>query len=387
MDNISNLKTYYICDHCKRILRFNYLEPYHADYTCRCGRSARQDNSLLLNDLDSTIRGFGGSVAYYFYGSIEKNGDEYMIHTPMMRYRDARSKPTISHFIQNYICDKGGPHHRYNLMHADNGMIDLSCFCNERCQDEIEAINILSEYRCHFDDFIGWICSTLDEINKDRREQAKKKAEHSFGMALPIRDTKKYYYCPECGNIGCIETDTHWSERMIEQHGNFTSSVVVHEPIITNSVKCVECDDYMVELDADIALSIKKMNDLGIVTTYCCQGHYVNEHFFRLPNKSDGEDNYCVDHHIDLSYVSFFANNRDNEELVNIVADIAVNTDKYPHIRVDYIDEYHNPSPIFDMIYICTDVDEISEEAFNASKTEFIEFLGELIEKYGKVKQ
>ena len=377
---------YFLCDKCKRISRVIFI---NADLTpkgiCRCGLNNRVDQSDRLYDLDQAIRAFGGTLAYHFPGSIEECNGQYLVNLPMMRYRDVTARTTtISDFIRTYF-NRYNIGYSWSLASTDTGLKDLLFTADLKYSKESDAKKVLSEHRQFFNNLIDWLIEVLNAIESARREDAKKEAAQSFGLCMPIRDTKKYYYCPECGNIGYIGTDTHWSERMVEQYGKFSSSVAISEPVLTNDVKCVACDEFMIELDSDIALRIKSMNDHGIITIYCCQGHYVNEHTFQLP-KDPNTDNYRIDHHIDLPYVTFFANARDNKELVDIVADMSNKRDIYPHINVAFVDEFHQNSACYERVYINTDIDDISEESLNITKAEFVKFLDELIERCGNVK-
>lgn len=377
--------TYFLCDKCKRISRVIFINnDLTAKGICRCGLNNRVDQSDRLYELDQAIRRFGGVLVYHFPGSIEMDSDDYIIHLPMMRYRDVTARTTISDFIRTYF-NRYNIGYSWDLARTDTGLKDLLFTADLKYSKESDAKKVLSEHRQFFNNLIDWLIEVLNAIESARREDAKKEAAQSFGLCMPIRDTKKYYYCPECGNIGYIGTDTHWSERMVEQHGKFSSSVTISEPVLTNDVKCVACDEFMIELDSDIALRIKSMNDHGIMTIYCCQGHYVNEHTFQLP-KDPNADNYKIDHHIDLPYVTFFANERDNKELVDIVADMSNKRDIYPHINVAFVDEFHTESACYERVYINTDVDDISEGSLNITKAEFVKFLDELIERYGNVK-
>lgn len=383
MDNMSQ-HTYFLCDKCKRISRIIFINnDLTPNGICRCGLNNRVDQSDRLYELDQAIRSFGGMLIYHFPGYIEECNGQYLVNLPMMRYRDCNNMITDIIKLYSRCCDQK---YDYTCSCTDTGLIDFSIIGSVLLiSDKSKANLILSDYKRYFNAVMDQLISTLNAIVFARHEKRLREAKQPFEQIMGIKDIKKYYYCPVCHNMGYIKTDTHWSEKMVSQSGMFSGSVSISDPILTNHVRCIACDEYMVELDADIAPLIKAMNDHGIETIYCCQGHYEAEHSFQLP-RDDDNNSYDISYHSSLPYVTFYANKCDNKDLIDIVTGAASNTDKYPHIKVQFIDEDHNESDEYDRIYIYADMDEISEELLNTVKAEFIKFLEDFIERYGNHK-
>lgn len=375
-----NQHTYFLCDKCKHISRAIFI---NTDLTpkgiCRCGLNNRVDQSDRLYELDQAIREFGGRLIYHFPGSIEECNGQYLVNLPMMRYRDHNNMLTDIIKLYSLCHDQK---YDYTCSCTDTGLMDFGIIGSILLiSDKSKANLILSDYKRYFDTVIDQLIDSLNAIISARHERRLREAKQSFEQIMGIKDVKKYYYCPVCHNMGYIETDTHWSKKMVSQGGMFSGSVSISDPILTNHVKCIACDEYMVELDADIAPLIKAMNDRGIETIYCCQGHYEAEHSFQLP-RDDDNNSYDISYHASLPYVTFYANKCDNKDLIDIVTGVASNTDRYPHIKVQFIDEDHNESDEYDRIHIYADIDEISEESLNTAKAEFIKFLENFIDRY-----
>ena len=374
-------KQYIICDNCKRILTFkrpNSVIVNHKD-NCICGQPVRIDDSDDFNTLFDTIASFGGRLIYHFPGSIIECNGQYLVNLPMIRYRDSNN--TITDIIELYSrCHD--QKYDYTCSCTDTGLMDFSIIGSVlSISDKSKANLILSDHKIYFNTIMGHLIDSLNAIISARYEKRLREAKQSFGQIMSIKDVKKYYYCPTCGNMGYIKSDTHLSENKVNQSGIFSGSISISDPILTNYVICTACKKYMVELDVDIAPLIKAMNDHGIKTIYSCQGHREAKHSFQLPRENDN-NSYKISYYALLPYVSFYANKCDNKDLIDIVVELASSNDKYPHIMVEFVDEDRNESDEYDRIHICADMDEISEESLNISKAEFIRFLEELIERY-----
>lgn len=109
------------------------------------------------------------------------------------------------------------------------------------------------------------------------------------------------YFCPECFNKVDIDTQDKCSHLGV--HVNSTSkNIAIARANIEFDVICCECDGFMIQCDSDIIDRIIKLNNLGIETMYCCEGHINTiEKPFTFTKQFQDDYNY----HINLPYIGF----------------------------------------------------------------------------------
>ena len=71
----------------------------------------------------------------------------------------------------------------------------------------------------------------------------------------------KYFYCPECGNIykSTVRENIYTLDKKLKYN-------------VYYSYEC-DCGEPAVEIDCGMVNIIKTLNDYGLTTQYCCEGH------------------------------------------------------------------------------------------------------------------
>ena len=257
-------------------------------------------------------------------------------------------------------------------------------------RNNISSISHLLEYT--YEDLIkldGIGCKTADEIleslipyERFRHNGGENKPKdrnsingRKFRVPMPLRTNKTAYYCLNCGNFGFVELALPVSNNLPRVTGSFAKPIYISEVCVRNYVRCVDCNEYMVDLDYDIADKIKKLNDIGVKTIYCCQGHIDTEYLIDPAYSSHIGD----ERHASCPYIEFYANKHDNEDLINIAYDLV---SKYDHLKIAFMNPDHEESDGYSRICIYGEINNITEDELSIVQKEFMDFLDDLITQY-----
>lgn len=122
------------------------------------------------------------------------------------------------------------------------------------------------------------------------------------------KEFRKSYWCPDCGklvNTTCGRAITYELEYEDDDIEFTTADIDLY-------IVCTKCDSYMLPIDYLISKQIKKLNDIGYATMYCCAGHLNC-----VPNiNSEKEEIYS--YNIECPYIAF-ANIPENEHCKYVV--------------------------------------------------------------------
>lgn len=110
------------------------------------------------------------------------------------------------------------------------------------------------------------------------------------------------YWCPECGKLVNVSYNHPSIPFDIEYDGN----IELVSANIDFYIICSDCDSYMLPIDYLISKQIKKLNEMGCKTMYCCAGH------LNMAPNLDKSSKDAYKYSIDTSYISF-ANIPENE--------------------------------------------------------------------------
>ena len=362
---------YYICHKCRKIVLKRTTDPMSSDdQYCSCGNKTEAiTGHPKIPNIDSMLDSIGAELVYYSNGwinngLIKSTNDEFVIDPPLFRFIDNQ---------EGFVSKNLYLRNAHMTFDPNSGIYDVFCYEAETKFDtRLDAERALNKYN-------AWIKIALDAVFHmiSIKNTPKSRYTHSIGRFIHIReaDLRKVYYCPKCGNIGIVDITTY--TKLMNQDIKFTKPVEVSEVHVRNYVKCIQCDEYMAEIDFDISDRIEKINTMGIETVYCCQGHFNTS---IIINADDGRGSKS-EYSIECPYIVFYANKYDNEELIDLVYDL-VNDPKYKYLSLEFIDEDGNESDEYTRVRIYGNVEDIDEEHFRAVQKEFMDFLDDFITQY-----
>ena len=363
---------YFVCHKCRKIVKNKLIEPMeeYEQYCPSCGNKTEivVDHSKLGN-IDMLFSSIGAELVYFSTGRIATTQDnKFEIDLPLLRFID-----NDENFISKNLYLRNT-----RLSSTVDKIQDVFCYEAKTIFNTIvEAEKALNVYNT-------WLKISIDQVFHmlSIRNAPKSRYIHKTATLVPIResDRKKAYYCPSCGNIGIISVSTNIGMHLIDEDIKFTKPVAVSEVCVHNNIRCIGCNDYMIEIDFDIADRIETMNSSGIETIYCCQGHINKETI--LDDSADRHRHQDIS--IDCPYITFYANKYENEGLIDIVYDIA-NNPKYTHLHIQFVDENHCETDDYDRIYVYGIVESADGKELKIVQSEFISFLDELIDGYKKL--
>ena len=359
---------YYICHKCRKIVlkRITGL-MLGIDQYCSCGNKTEVivDHPKIPN-IDNLLSCIEAELVYYSNGWITPSDGKFIVDLPLFRFKDNQER-----FVSTNLYLRNA---RLSFDPKDK-IYDVFCYEAETIFDtKLAAERALNKYN-------GWIKIALDAVFHmlNIKNTPKSRYAHTSARFIPIReaDREKVYYCPICGNIGVVTTRTKTSTYMLHQDIKFTNPVEISEVYICNHVRCITCNDYMVEIDSCISDQVEKMNKIGIETEYCCQGHFN----MGIVIDVDSRSNSC-EPTIDYPYIAIYANKYDNEELINLICNL-VDGSKYKYLDLEFVDDDgYEESEEYTKLRIYGNIEDIDENHFKTVQKEFIEFLNDLIAQY-----
>lgn len=364
-------KYYSICHECRKIVCRSLSELGDDQQYCP---SCKNKTDIVvdhpkLGNLDMLFFSIEAELVYFSTGRITStlNG-KFKIDLPLLRFKDNEEN-----FISKnlYLWNT-------RISSTTDEIRDVFCRTTETIFDtEREAEKALNLYNTWMKISIGRVFTMLTIKN-----DAKSRYIHNAATHIPIResDRKKAYYCPSCGNIGIVTVETGIGEYMTRENIKFTKPVAISEVYVYNNIRCIGCNEYMADIDFDIAERIEALNNLGIKTIYCCQGHVNRE----IVLDAESDANRSEEFNIDCPYITVYGNKYDNEELIDIAYDI-VNDPKYTHLRIQFVDENHCETDEYTRIYVSGNVNGIDENELDGAQKEFMSFLDELIDQYKRL--
>ena len=356
---------YYLCDKCEHIAHRRVNNAPETLQCTKCGTTINAIRNTKLSELDTELKPYGITITWFSDGRIILDNGEYRPTYPMLKYHDSHTDSHFTNILLNTIDtskysitteakDKFGLRVCVKYIGARIDSYDFS---------RVHAYAQIFSIRDHFYDTISRAIKLLKFSNRPPRGKA-------YTGDQVIRDTKKAYWCEECGNIGHISIT---SRPILSTEIEFDSSVEVTDPIVEYHVLCKECNSYMVELDYDIAGRIKRLNDMGIRTMYCCQGHYRKTNQLVFPKTLNG---YSSLNYVDHPYIQFIIKNDTRLRIMDMIEELK-KSDKYNDIYTEVYTE--NEGVIF---IIRVDIPDIDEDIFNSRYNQFMQFIDEFIEMY-----
>ena len=124
-----------------------------------------------------------------------------------------------------------------------------------------------------------------------------------MNILMDTKRDKTTFWCPECGN------KVSFSNKPVSIFGP-ADGYIMDAVDIHYEVRCPNCDEYMLDLDFEIADFVIEANKAGYETMFSCEGHEYCGFEVKDP------ESYDYDKHeiCNSPYVSF-KNNIKNEEL------------------------------------------------------------------------
>lgn len=356
---------YYLCDKCEHIAHRRVNNAPETLQCTKCGTTVHAIRDDKLSELDTELKPYGITIIWISDGRIKFDDGEYHVTYPMIKYNDSHTDSQFTNILLNAIDT-----FKYSITTETKDKFGLKV-CMEYIgaridYDDFNSIDMYAKIlniREHFYD-------TIFRAVKLLKVSYRPKLGKAYTGDQVIRDTKKVYWCEECGNIGHISIT---SRPILATEIEFDSSVEVTDPIVEYHVLCKECDSYMVELDYDIAGRIKKLNDMGIRTMYCCQGHYRKINQLVFPKTLNG---YSSLNYVDHPYIQFIIKNDTLLCIMDMIEELK-KSDKYSDIYTEVYTE--NEGVVF---IIRVDIPDIDEDIFNSRYNQFMQFIDEFIEMY-----
>lgn len=168
----------------------------------------------------------------------------------------------------------------------------------------------------------------------------------------PPKEFSKYYWCPECGKLVKANMES------INFSIDYDEDIIVHSADIDFNIVCLKCDGYMIPIDYLLGKQIKRLNELGAETVYCCSGHLT---WYR--DISTNRYNY----NITLPYICFYHDTA-NKQVKDIVKGL-LSLQEY--MFIDYSEDAYKWR---------IGVSNCDKPNFNNMRTGFIRFINELID-------
>lgn len=357
---------YYMCDKCEHIAHRRVNNAPETLQCKKCGTTVHAIRDDKLSELDTELKPYGITVSWIGYAcaSFDEKGKCH-IKYPMLKYSDIH----IDSYFTNALINIMDPQKYSISAQKDKSKLEVSVeYIGARIDsDNIKGIDVYAEILSIRKYFYGTIIKAVNLLKFSNRSNPRGKA---YAGDQVIRDTKKAYWCEECGNIGYISIT---SRPILHTEIEFDSSVEVTDPIVEYHVLCKECDSYMVELDYDISDRIKKLNDMGIRTMYCCQGHYRKTNQLVFPKTLNG---YSSLNYVDHPYIQFIIKNDTLLRIMDMIEELK-KSDKYNDIYTEVYTE--NEGVVFIIRVYMPDIDE---DIFNSRYNQFMQFIDEFIEMY-----
>lgn len=355
---------YYMCDKCERIAHRRVNNVPETLQCKKCGTTVHAIRDDKLSELDTELKPYGITITWISDGSVKFDDGEYHVTYPMIKYNDSHTDSQFTNILLNTIDTE------YSITTETNDKLGLKV-CMEYIgaridYDDFSSIDMYTKILNIREHFYDTIFRAVKLLKVSYRQKPRGKA---YTGDKVIRDTKKVYWCEECGNIGHISIT---SRPILATEIEFDNSVEVTDPIVKYEVVCKECDSYMVELDCDIADRIKKLNDMGIMTMYCCQGHYRKSHQLSFPKTSNG---YSSINYVEHPYIQFMI----NDYTVSLVEEIIEELNRSGRYDDISIEKYTDMGFVF---IIRVDMPDIDEDIFNSRYNQFMQFIDEFIEMY-----
>lgn len=96
---------------------------------------------------------------------------------------------------------------------------------------------------------------------------------------MEINEKRSHFmYCSNCNEKLEIPIERNIKAEIPDRYITCTNNLFFNFKIF-----CPHCKEEMVEIDADIADIVFKLNDFGYKTLYCCQGHNYTDMFSNMP--------------------------------------------------------------------------------------------------------
>ena len=89
-----------------------------------------------------------------------------------------------------------------------------------------------------------------------------------------VEDSDQIYICPYCLNTFKAKS-LHWSDKYIGYEDDKVRIRGCNKPEL--HVMCNKCEDYMFLCDSFIAPQIIHLNEVGLTTSFCCEGHIYTD--------------------------------------------------------------------------------------------------------------
>lgn len=362
-------KFMFLCDKCKRIAYKKIIDPdpNFIRYCTKCNNPTHIVNNDELSNLDDKLLAHNIKLVWFDPGCCKFGDTKFSINYPIMKYIDNRYsdftnalRSIIDKRYEIYVENDKGLYTEFGIKYVgptieldpNTGTIDI-------------AADIMS-IRKHFHD-------TISRATESLKTQRSRPIGKKYMGDQIIRDTRKAYWCNECGNIGYISIT---SRPILGTEIEFDSSIEVTDPIVSHHVWCTKCKSYMIELDCDIAERIKALNNIGINTKYCCQGHYRKMHRYEFPKVPVRPSFYYTER----PYINFIVENDRIEDTLFIIRNVIEKLEKSGEYNDIIVEESAENEGI--VCTISVDIPEINEDVLNSMCKLFMQFVDEFIEEY-----
>ena len=186
---------------------------------------------------------------------------------------------------------------------------------------------------------------------------------------------KRYFYCDTCNRMSSIDVESSYV--VPESEDMYT---IVRYPVEIIAF-CKECKEEMFPIDNGMASIIERLNNCGIKTLFCCEGHM---------DILDRENNNCI---ISTPYILL----EHNDTIKNIVYKLK-GEEKYKDITTiedeacSYINGDNEPDGIYKRLNVSIDFDDVVNEKniyrmeylFNIKTETFMKFFEEVLDRLKK---